>query len=233
MRGLRTWPRHGTVPMIRNRRIRPRLAVRMRCRCARGAKERKRLVVEEQQTEVVDDTGKALQSLAKCEPMSPVPIMRAVLPSGVMARSASCHVALVLLAAQMCRFFMMAHIMANMCSETLCPYAPVALVSMDPGCRMPGRWYLSTPALQVCNHSSVGHCRHVPGSALPMMAVTCALISSGMMAVHAMLPHCAGSPTNSCGTPLAARTNCACSDGVNGRQLTISLRLFSVPPIPP
>ena len=23
---------------------------------------------------------------------------------------------------------------------------------------MPGRWYLSTPALQVCNHSSLGHC---------------------------------------------------------------------------
>ena len=45
-------------------------------------------------------------------------------------------------------------------------------LSMDPACRMPGRWYLSTPALQVCNHSSLGHCRHVPGSTLPMMAVT-------------------------------------------------------------
>ena len=45
-------------------------------------------------------------------------------------------------------------------------------LSMDPDCRMPGRWYLSTPALQVCNHSSLGHCRHVPGSTLPMMAVT-------------------------------------------------------------
>lgn len=36
----------------------------------------------------------------------------------------------------------------------------------------------------------------------------------------------------SCGTPLAARINCACSDGVNGRQLTISLRLFSIPTYP-
>ena len=36
----------------------------------------------------------ALQSLAKCDPMSPVPIISAVLPSGVTARPASCHMAL-------------------------------------------------------------------------------------------------------------------------------------------
>lgn len=115
------------------------------------------------------------------------------------------------------------------CIPVCRPIKVNSTLSMDPGCRMPGRWYLSTPALQVCNHSSLGHCRHVPGSTLPTMAVTCALSSSGMMAVHAMLPRCARSPTNYCGTPLAARTNCACSDGVNGRQLTISLRLFSIP----
>ena len=124
---------------------------------------------------------------------------------------------------------MMAHIMANMCSETLCPYAPVALVSMDPGCRMPGRWYLSTPALQVCNHSSLGHCAHSSGAMLPMTAVALALSSSGTAAVQLMLPRWAESPTNSCGMSFAARMNCARSDSVNGRQLTINLRSFHIP----
>lgn len=59
------------------------------------------------------------------------------------------------------------------CIPVCRPIKVNSTLSMDPGCRMPGRWYLSTPALQVCNHSSLGHCRHVPGSTLPTMAVTC------------------------------------------------------------
>ena len=118
---------------------------------------------------------------------------------------------------------MSAHIMANMCSDTLCPYAPEALVSMDPGCSTSGRWYLSTPALQVCSHSSLGHCEHSSGGTFPMIAVTDARNSFGMRALQFILPRCVESPTNSCGTPLAARVNCAFSDSVNGRQLTMSL----------
>ena len=119
------------------------------------------------------------------------------------------------------------------CIPVCRPIKMNSTLSMNPGCRMPGRWYLSTPALQVCNHSSLGHCRHVPRSTLPTKTETRAFSSSRMIALLPMMPRCAGSPTNSCGTPLAARINCACSNGVNGRQLTISLRLFSVPPIPP
>ena len=50
----------------------------MRCRCARGAKERKRLVVEEQQTEVVDDADR--QRRQQCDARHPT------------AMSITCHV---------------------------------------------------------------------------------------------------------------------------------------------
>lgn len=40
-----------------------------------------------------------LQSRAKCDPMSPVPMTSAVFPLGLMARPASCHMAFGLLAA--------------------------------------------------------------------------------------------------------------------------------------
>lgn len=56
-----------------------------------------------------------------------------------------------------------------------------------------------------------------------MIAVTDARNSFGMRALQFILPRCVESPTNSCGTPLAARVNCAFSDSVNGRQLTMSL----------
>ena len=70
---------------------------------------------------------------------------------------------------------------------------------------------------------------HSSGAMLPMTAVALALSSSGTAAVQLMLPRWVESPTNSCGMSFAARMNCARSDSVNGRQLTINLRSFHIP----
>ena len=75
----------------------------------------------------------------------------------------------------------------------------------------------------------LGHCAHSSGAMLPMTAVALALSSSGTAAVQLMLPRWVESPTNFCGMSFAARMNCARSDSVNGRQLTISLRSFHIP----
>jgi D-aminoacyl-tRNA deacylase len=53
-------------------------------------------------------------------------------------------------------------------------------------------------------------------------------VKEGRFGSH-MLPRWVESPTNSCGMSFAARMNCARSDSVNGRQLTINLRSFHIP----
>lgn len=51
----------------------------------------------------------------------------------------------------------------------------------------------------------------------------------GTAADHTMSPRCASTPTNSCGTSRAALAKARRSPSLRGRQLTISLCVFSIP----
>ncbi len=116
-----------------------------------------------------------------------------------------------------------------MCSDTLWPYAPLALVTMVPRGSTPGRMYASTPALKVCNHSRRVYWEACETGKLPMTAVARERSSSGTAADQTMSPRCASSPTNSCGTSRAALAKAHRSPSLSGRQLTISLCVFSIP----
>ncbi len=127
------------------------------------------------------------------------------------------------------RFFINAHMVANRCSDTLWPYAPLALVTMVPRGSTPGQMYASTPALKVCNHSRRVYWEACETGKLPMTAVARERSSSGTAADQTMSPRCASSPTNSCGTSRAALAKARRSPSLSGRQLTISLCVFSIP----
>ena len=116
-----------------------------------------------------------------------------------------------------------------MCSDTLWPYAPLALVTMVPRGSTPGQMYASTPALKVCNHSRRVYWEACETGKLPMTAVARERSSSGTAADQTMSPRCASSPTNSCGTSRAALAKARRSPSLSGRQLTISLCVFSIP----